>query len=383
MRVARIDRFGGPEVLVDAEAPEPVAAHGQAVIDVAFAGVTFADTRLRAGAPGPFTGTPPLVPGNGVAGVVAAVGAGVDASLVGARVVSSTGGAGGYAERVAVDAAAMTAVPDALPLDAAAALMADGRTALLLTRAAGIRPGDRVLVEAAAGGLGTLLVQTAAAAGARVVAAAGGPPKLALARALGAHEAVDYRDPGWPERVREAVGELDVVFDGVGGAVGRAAFGLLARGGRMVGYGMASGEWAAPPPDEAAAARGHARAPGTAGPGRDGRPRARCPRGGRRRPAAAGHRPTGAARAGGRGARRPRVPRHPGQDPAGRDLAAALHDLLHAVEGLGLGGPEARLDVRRGIRGLGVDRPDDAAAAALALLHLEARVVARAPAPRR
>jgi NADPH2:quinone reductase len=130
--------------------------------------------------------------------------------------------------------------------------MADGRTALLLTRAAGIRPGDRVLVEAAAGGLGTLLVQTAAAAGARVVAAAGGPPKLALARALGAHEAVDYRDPGWPERVREAVGELDVVFDGVGGAVGRAAFGLLARGGRMVGYGMASGEWAAPPPDEAA-----------------------------------------------------------------------------------------------------------------------------------
>ena len=121
MRVARIDRFGGPEALVDAEAPEPVAAHGQAVIDVAFAGVTFADTRLRAGAPGPFTGTPPLVPGNGVAGAVAAVGAGVDASLVGARVVSSTGGAGGYAERVAVDAAAMTAVPDALPLDAAAA----------------------------------------------------------------------------------------------------------------------------------------------------------------------------------------------------------------------------------------------------------------------
>ena len=252
MRVARIDRFGSPEVLVAADAPDPVAARGQAVIDVAFAGVTFADTRLRAGAPGPFTGTPPLVPGNGVAGIVSSVGPGVDASLLGARVVSSTGGAGGYAERVAVDAAAMTAVPDGLALDAAAALMADGRTAILLTRAAGVREGDRVLVEAAAGVLGSLLVQTARAAGARVVAAAGGPAKLALARELGAEEAVDYRDPAWPGRVREAVGALDVAFDGVGGGVGRAAFGLLARGGRMVTYGMASGEWAAPPADEAA-----------------------------------------------------------------------------------------------------------------------------------
>ncbi len=248
MRVARIDRFGGPAVLIPATAPDPVAGPGEVVVDVHWAGVTFADTRLRAGAPGPFTGTPPLVPGNGVAGVVAAVGDGVEPALVGTRVVSGTGGAGGYAERVAVPAGGLVPVPDGLPLDDAAALLADGRTALLLARAARIRAGERVLVEAAAGGLGTVLVQVARDAGARVVAAAGGGDKLALARALGAEEAVDYRRPGWAEDV----GPVDVAFDGVGGAIGRAAFGLVAPGGRIVTYGAASGEWAAPSPEEAA-----------------------------------------------------------------------------------------------------------------------------------
>jgi NADPH2:quinone reductase len=248
VRVARIDRVGGPEVLVPATAPDPVAGPGEVVVDVHWAGVTFADTRLRAGAPGPFAGTPPLVPGNGVAGAVAEVGAGVDPALAGTRVVTATGGAGGYAERVAVPAEGLVPVPDGLGLDAAAALLADGRTALLLARAAGVRAGERVLVEAAAGGLGTVLVQVARDAGARVVAAAGGADKLALARSLGAEEAVDYRRPGWAGEV----GPVDVAFDGVGGAVGRDAFGLVAPGGRMVTYGAASGEWATPSPEQAA-----------------------------------------------------------------------------------------------------------------------------------
>jgi NADPH2:quinone reductase len=248
VRVARIARFGGPEVLVPGTAPDPVPGAGEVLIDVHWAGVTFADTLLRAGAPGPFGGAPPLVPGNGVAGVVAAAGPGADPGLVGARVVSSTGGGGGYAERVAVPAAGLVPVPDGLALDAAAALLADGRTALLLVRAAGVRAGERVLVEAAAGGLGTVLVQVARDAGARVVAAAGGPDKLALARSLGAEEAVDYRRAGWAAEA----GGVDVAFDGVGGAIGRAAFGLVAPGGRMVAYGAASGEWAAPSPAEAA-----------------------------------------------------------------------------------------------------------------------------------
>jgi NADPH2:quinone reductase len=156
---------------------------------------------------------------------------------------------------VVVDAGAPIEVPQGLGLDDATALLADGRTAMLLVGAAGVRQGERVLVEAAAGGVGSLLVQLARAAGARVIAAAGGAPKLHLARELGAEVAVDYRQPDWTARVREAAGGLDVVFDGVGGEIGRAAFELLERGGRMLSFGLASGEWAKIP-EETAAARG-------------------------------------------------------------------------------------------------------------------------------
>jgi NADPH2:quinone reductase len=252
MRAVWLKEFGGPEVLVAADAPEPVAGPGQVVVDVEYANITFVETQFRATGLGPFQPQLPMIPGNGVGGVVASTGDGVDPSWMGRRVVTSTGGSGGYAERVAVDAAGLLPVPDELSLDAAVALLADGRTATMLARAASPRRGDRVLVEAAAGGVGTLLVQLAAAAGATVIAAAGGERKLAVARELGAEVTVDYRDPEWTVRVREAVGGLDVVFDGVGGEVGRAAFGLLDRGGRMSSYGLASGAWAGISEDEAA-----------------------------------------------------------------------------------------------------------------------------------
>jgi NADPH2:quinone reductase len=194
-----------------------------------------------------------MIPGNGVGGVVASVGDGVAPDLAGARVITSTGGAGAYAERVAVDAKAVFRVPDELALDVAVALLADGRTATMMARAATIKPGEQVLVEAAAGGVGSLLVQLASAAGARVVAAVGGARKAAVAAELGADVVVDYTDEGWPKRVRDAVGAVDVVFDGVGGDIARAAFELLDRGGRMVSFGLASGRWAAIAEDEAAA----------------------------------------------------------------------------------------------------------------------------------
>jgi NADPH2:quinone reductase len=97
--------------------------------------------------------------------------------------------------------------------------------------------------------VGTLLVQFARNAGARVVALAGGERKLAVARDLGADLVVDYRDAGWPSRVREAVGNVDVVFDGVGGGIGLAAFGLLGDGGRFCPFGMASGGFTPVGPD--------------------------------------------------------------------------------------------------------------------------------------
>ena len=247
MRAVWLTEFGGPEVLVAREAPDPVLEPNQALIDVAFANITFIETQFRATGAGPFADSLPMIPGNGVGGVVIAVGDEADPGLVGARVVTSTGGSGGYAERVAVDAGAVFAVPAGLALDAAVALLADGRTATMLVDAAGLRTGDRVLVEAAAGGVGSLLVQLAKAAGAHVVAAAGGARKAGVARELGADEAVDYREPGWASRV----GKVDVVFDGVGGDLGRDAFGLLDRGGRMLSFGLASGTWTAVAPEEA------------------------------------------------------------------------------------------------------------------------------------
>ncbi|WP_341718191.1 zinc-binding dehydrogenase [Micromonospora sp. FIMYZ51] len=255
MRAVWLREFGGPETLVPGPAPDPVPGPGQVLVDVVHANITFVETQFRATGFGPSTATLPVIPGNGVGGVIGAVGPDVDPGLVGQRVVTSTGGSGAYAERVVVDAAAPVPVPDGLPLDQAVAVLADGRTALMLAEAAELRASDRVLIEAAAGGVGSLLVQLAAAAGTRVVGLAGGARKVALLPGLGAQVAVDYLEPGWPEQVRSAVDGVDVVFDGVGGTVGRTAFELLAPGGRMLSFGLASGEWA-DIGDETAAGRG-------------------------------------------------------------------------------------------------------------------------------
>lgn len=241
--------FGPPSVLRPAELPDPVPGPGQVVVEAAFANITFVETQIRAGRP-PNPAMAPALPavlGNGTGGVVSAVGEGADPALAGARVVTSTGGHGGYAQRCAVPAAGLIPVPDLLATDEALALLADGRTALALADAAGLRPGETVVVEAAAGGVGSLLVQLAKRAGARVVALAGGPRKLAVARELGADLAVDYREAGWAEAVRREAGPVDVVFDGVGGDAGRDAFALLRPSGRYAGFGMASGSFAAIP----------------------------------------------------------------------------------------------------------------------------------------
>jgi len=244
VRAIVMRRFGPPDVLVPEDVPAPAAGPGQALVAVDLVNVTFVETQVRAGrAPNPAMAPAlPAIPGNGVGGRVEAVGAGVEPALVGRRVVTSTGGGGAYAERVAVDAGGLLEVPDGLSLRDAVALLADGRTALGLVRQAAPAAGETVLVEAAAGGVGSLLVQLAAAAGARVVGLAGGPDKLDLARSLGADVAIDYRDAGWPDAVRTAAdGGVDVVFDGVGGDVGRAAFDLVRPGGRFVAFGLASG----------------------------------------------------------------------------------------------------------------------------------------------
>jgi len=232
VRAVVMREFGPPEVLEPAEVDEVRAGPSEVVIEAEFANVTFVETQIRAGrAPHPsMLPALPVILGNGTGGTAG-----------GRRVVASLNGTGGYAERVAVDAGRLIEVPDGLSLRDAVALLADGRTALSLVRRAGLTPSETVLVEAAGGGVGTLLVQLARRAGARVVALAGSPGKLDLARDLGAEVAVDYRREGWPGQV----GKVDVVFDGVGGQVGLAAFGLLGAGGRFYPFGMASGSFAA------------------------------------------------------------------------------------------------------------------------------------------
>ncbi len=241
MRAVVIREFGPPEVLEAAEVADVRAGRDEVVIDVEFANVTFVETQVRAGRP-PHPSMLPVLPavlGNGVGGTV-----GEGNPWAGRRVVASLDGTGGYAERAVSSVARLIGVPDGLTTRDAVALLADGRTALALAGRADLRAGETVLVEAAGGGVGTLLVQIARRAGARVVAVAGQPRKLALARDLGADVTVDYSRDGWEQQVREVAGQVDVVFDGVGGDIGLTAFGLLGAGGRFCPFGMASGSFA-------------------------------------------------------------------------------------------------------------------------------------------
>jgi len=265
MHVVEAKTFGGPDVLVPGEAPDPVAGPGEVVVDVAAADVMFLDTRIRGGwGRDYFPVEPPYVPGGAVTGVVSAVGPEVDPDWVGKRVATRTAASGigggvptgGYADKALAQAQALVEVPAGLDLVRAAALVADGRTAVAVAEYADPRPGEWVLITAAAGGLGTLLIQLARAAGAHVVAAARGETKLALAQRLGATAVVDYDEPGWADQVLALTGGtgVQVVFDGAGGPTGNDAMGAVAPGGRFIGYGNAAGGFAQIPAEDAAAA---------------------------------------------------------------------------------------------------------------------------------
>ncbi|MDJ0373496.1 zinc-binding dehydrogenase [Streptomyces sp. H10-C2] len=247
-------RFGGPEVLVTTQAADPVPGPREVVVGVEAADVILFEARIREGLAKDFMPVrPPYVPGGAVAGRVLSVGEGVETGWIGRPVAVRTGDRGGYAEQVLVPADALIAVPAGLGLREAAALMHDGPTALGLAEAARTKPGEWVLVTGAAGGLGILMVQLALAAGERVIAAARGKRKLDLLLELGAHAVVDYSLPGWEDRVREATGGAgpDMVYDGVGGDIGLAAFELTARGGQFSAHGAATGGFAPLDPEEA------------------------------------------------------------------------------------------------------------------------------------
>jgi NADPH:quinone reductase-like Zn-dependent oxidoreductase len=242
MRAIRLHAFGPAENLTYEETEDPTPGPGQVRIAVTSAGVHLLDTALRQGRTGPFPAPAelPTIPGREVAGTVDALGEGTDPTWLGKRVVAHLGLApGGYAELAVVDAAKLHALPDTLGDAEAVAMIGTGRTTLGILQFTELGPDSIAIVPAAAGGIGTLLVQYAKNAGATVIGLAGGPRKVALVRENGADLAVDYTLPDWPEQVRAYLGSrtATVVFDSVGGDTGRAAVDLLGKGGQHIVFG--------------------------------------------------------------------------------------------------------------------------------------------------
>lgn len=246
MRAVRVSQYGGPEVLVPVNMPDPVAAAGEVVVRAEAIDTIYLETQIRGGWGEAFGVELPYVPGGAAAGTVVAVGPGVDPSWLDVRVLAGAGSKGTYAELVRTGAERLVPVPDGVGQPAAAALAHDGVTAMGILESMVIKPSDRVLVLGAAGGMGTLLVQLAQSAGALVVGAARGAEKLGIVKRLGADAVVDYSEDNWTDLVGEALGGLpvDVLLDGVGGALGTVAFGLVAEGGRVSAHGAASGGFA-------------------------------------------------------------------------------------------------------------------------------------------
>jgi NADPH:quinone reductase len=235
MRAIQQQEFGGPEVLELVELPTPEPGDGEVLIRVSRAGMNFADTHQRRN---DYLAAQqlPLVPGTEVAGV---------REDTGERVVALCG-TGGYAEYATAPAALTFPIPDGVDDGTALALIVQGLTAWHLYRTSGrVAPGESVVVVAAAGGVGSLAVQLGKPMGAgRVIALASTQAKRDLTLELGADVAIDTDPEGLKERLIEAnLGrQVDVVFEMAGGAVFDACLAALAPFGRLVVYGIASGE---------------------------------------------------------------------------------------------------------------------------------------------
>lgn len=269
MKAIAFSHYGGPEVLLSRELPEPVPAPGEVLVRVRACGINHLDLWVRRGLPG-VVPVMPHVLGNDVAGEIAALGEGVTGLQVGARTLVhptlSCGACeacvagndnlcrqydvlgrrrnGGYAEYVAVPARNCLPYPERLTWEQAAASPLVFLTAWhMLAGRARVRPGEDVLVIGAGSGVGSAAIQVAKLLGARVIATASGAEKLERARSLGADEVIDHATEEIPARVRELTKRkgVEVVFEHVGGRIFEAGVASLARNGRLVTCGATSG----------------------------------------------------------------------------------------------------------------------------------------------
>ncbi len=242
MKVIQIVREGPADkafAIVDRPIPRP--GPGQVLIKVQAFGINFADIMARKGL---YKDRPrlPAVVGYDVVGHVESLGSGVDQLQKGQRVTAMTR-FGGYAEYALTDARAAAVIPADMDHGVAVALTTQYCTAWYAAEeCVRLYPGDKVLIHAAAGGVGTALVQLALHRGAEIFGTAGSASKLASLKEAGVQHPINYRDKDWDMQVRAHVGNpgLDLVFDSIGGKVFRQGLDLLGPGGRMVAYGAAS-----------------------------------------------------------------------------------------------------------------------------------------------
>ncbi|MGW9170947.1 quinone oxidoreductase family protein [Streptomyces decoyicus] len=237
MRAMQFERFGDPEVLAEAEVPDPVAGQGESLVEVEAAGVNFGDIKHMAGehTDGPYAPKGPLphIPGMEVVG----------RTTDGRRVLGYVQ-QGGYAAKTVVADRDLVTMPPGVSAGAALALLVQGLTAWHVLRSvARVRPGESVVVHAAAGGTGSLAVQLAREFGAgRIIATASSDEKRAFALELGADAAIDGEAEGYKERVLDANQgrPVDIILDAIGGPVLDAAVDTLGYLGRLVTYGASS-----------------------------------------------------------------------------------------------------------------------------------------------
>jgi NADPH2:quinone reductase len=242
MRAIVVDRWMEPSELAVREVPDPKVGTGQLGVDVKAAGCNFFDILIVKGqyqVKPPF----PFIPGGEVAGVVSEVGAGVTGYAKGDRVLASTP-MGGYAERIAIPAAFAHRMPDAMTFEEGCGfpIVYPTSYAGLVYRAA-LKPGETLLVHAAAGGVGLAAVQIGKALGAKVLATAGGPDKVKIALEAGADAGIDYNAEDFVERVKELTSGkgADVIYDSVGGDVFDKSMKCIAWNGRLLVIGFAGG----------------------------------------------------------------------------------------------------------------------------------------------
>ncbi len=241
MRAVWITRHGGPEVLEVREAPDPIPGPGEVRIRVRAAGLNFAEVMARQGLY-PDAPRPPCVVGYEVAGVVDALGPGVERPAAGARVFALVH-FGGHADAICVPAASAISIPEGATFEEAAALPVNYATAwLMLFRTASVRPGERVLVHMAAGGVGIAALQLLRTVpGAVAFGTASGSKHEAIRREGCAHP-IDYRTRDYAAEIRALTGGegVDVVLDPLGGRDWAKGYDLLREGGRLVAYGFAN-----------------------------------------------------------------------------------------------------------------------------------------------